>query len=119
MSQPSQPGPVVEGENYSMQCDIVHVAPVKNFSVVWHKGNEILYDETFDEPSVLPVNKSSVLKRVAHRDDNGSPIWCEAKMNFWPKARNLPMLHSKAQEVIVLCKFSWYLNLTVTVAGFA
>lgn len=105
MSEPSQTGPLVEGENYRMQCDIVNVAPVRNLSVHWHKGNEVFYTETFNESSVYPVNKSSVLDLTAHRDDNGTQIWCEAKLNFWPTGPNVPSIQSQSHEPNVLCKF--------------
>ncbi|XP_044038551.1 hemicentin-2-like [Siniperca chuatsi] len=102
MSHLSQMGPMVEGKKYHMQCDIVNVAPVSNLSVNWHKGNKLFYTETFDEPSRFPINKSSVLNMIAHRDDNGIHIWCEAKLNFWPTVPNLPTIQSKSREMTVL-----------------
>ncbi|XP_070703581.1 hemicentin-1 [Pempheris klunzingeri] len=102
LSPPSQMGPLVEGQKYRMQCDIVDVAPVRNLSVYWHKGNEIFHSDTFDETTLLPVNKSSIFDWTAHRDDNGSQIWCEAKLNFEPEVPNLPSNLSKSQELIVL-----------------
>ncbi|XP_070779077.1 vascular cell adhesion protein 1 [Enoplosus armatus] len=102
MSHLSPMGPVAEGEKYRVQCDIVNVAPVSSLSVNWHKGDNIFYTETFEESSLSPVNKSSVCNLTAHRDDNGSPIWCEAKLNLLPTVPNLPTIQSKSHEVIVL-----------------
>lgn len=108
MSELSQTGPLVEGKNYGMQCDIVNVAPLRNLSVNWHKGKEVFYTETFNESGiypVYPVNASSVLNLMAHRDDNGTQIWCEAKLNFWPTGPNVPSTQSQSHEANVLCKF--------------
>lgn len=105
MSQPSQMGPMVEGEKYHMQCDIVNVAPVRNLSVNWHKGNKIIYTEEFDKTSPSPVNTSSVLNLTAQRSDNGTQIWCEAQLKFSPPVPNLHTIQSKSHEVVVLCMF--------------
>ncbi|XP_051243701.1 cell adhesion molecule 3 [Dicentrarchus labrax] len=101
MSPPSEMGPLVEGKKYRMQCDIFNVAPVRNLSVHWHKGNEIVYTETFDESTVTPVNKSSVLRRAAHADDNGTQIWCEATLKFFG-VPDLDPIQSKSHGLIVL-----------------
>ncbi|TDH03057.1 hypothetical protein EPR50_G00159150 [Perca flavescens] len=102
MSQPSQMGPMVEGEKYHMQCDIVNVAPVRNLSVSWHKGNKIIYTEAFDKTSPSPVNTSSVFTLTAQRSDNGTQIWCEAQLEFSPLVPNLHTILSKSHEVVVL-----------------
>ncbi|XP_078125559.1 hemicentin-1 [Sander vitreus] len=99
MSQPSQ---MVEGKKYCMQCDIVNVAPVRNLSVNWHKGNEIIYTEAFDKTSSSPVNTSSVFNLTAERSDNGTQIWCEAQLKFSPPVPNLHTIQSKSHEVVVL-----------------
>lgn len=105
ITQISQMGPMEEGEKYRLQCDIVNVAPARNLSVHWHKGNKIIHTETFDESNPRPVSVSSVYNMTAKGGDNGSQIWCEAELDFSPPVPNLPTVHSKAEEVIVLCKF--------------
>ncbi|XP_030592079.1 intercellular adhesion molecule 1-like [Archocentrus centrarchus] len=93
---------MVEGQQYAIQCDIVNVAPARNLSVLWHKGNKILLSQTFDESRPSPVNKSSVLNVIAHRDDDGAQLWCEAKLNLWPEAQGPPTMPSKSYNVTVL-----------------
>uniref|UniRef100_A0A3Q0RGN4 Ig-like domain-containing protein n=1 Tax=Amphilophus citrinellus TaxID=61819 RepID=A0A3Q0RGN4_AMPCI len=93
---------MVEGQQYAIQCDIVNVAPARNLSVLWHKGNKILFSQTFDESRPSPVNKSSVLTLTAHRDDDGAELWCEAKLNLWPEAQGPPTMPSKSHNVTVL-----------------
>ncbi|XP_045888380.1 hemicentin-2-like isoform X2 [Micropterus dolomieu] len=101
MSHLSQMVPMVEGQTYLMQCDIVNVAPVRNLSVNWHKGNKVFYTQTFDESHLTPVNKTSVYSLTAHRDDNGAQIWCEAKLKFEPTAPNPPAIQSNSHEMNV------------------
>ncbi|XP_039466796.1 cell adhesion molecule 3-like isoform X1 [Oreochromis aureus] len=91
-----------EGQQFAIQCDIVNVAPARNLSVLWHKGNKILNPETFDDSSPSPVSKSSVLTLTAHRDDDGAEIWCEAKLNLWPGEQGPTMMRSKSHRVTVL-----------------
>lgn len=98
-------GPLIEGENYPFQCDILNVAPARNLSVHWRKGNEVFYNETFNDHGVYPVTMKSVVNQTAHRDDNGTRIWCEAILNFWPIGPNLSPIQSEWHEVNVLCKF--------------
>ncbi|XP_056256732.1 hemicentin-2 [Seriola aureovittata] len=102
MHEPSPLGPMVEGTVYQLRCDIANVAPAKILSVYWHKGNKIINTQTFNEPSLSPVNKSSTFDWIAQGDDNGTQIWCEARLNFWPTGPKLPMMQSESHELIVL-----------------
>lgn len=103
----SEPSVLIEGKNYSMQCDIKNVAPAKYLSVHWRKGNRIIHTETFDDDtSATPVNKSSVVNVMAHGDDDGTPIRCEVRLGFWPNAPSLPPIESKSHQVTVLCECS-------------
>uniref|UniRef100_A0A8C3G8N1 Ig-like domain-containing protein n=1 Tax=Cyclopterus lumpus TaxID=8103 RepID=A0A8C3G8N1_CYCLU len=85
ISPPSLEG-LVEGERYSIQCDIVNVAPVSSLSVHWHRGDAIFYTERFDGSSLSPVNKTSVFNLTAQRGDDETRIWCEAQLDFWTPA---------------------------------
>lgn len=88
---------MLEGQEYNVQCSIINVAPVRNLSVQWYKGNKVFHvDNAFDE-TPLPVNKISVTNHVAHRDDDGAQIWCEAKL-----LQDLPPVRSESQKMIVL-----------------
>ncbi|XP_068605860.1 vascular cell adhesion protein 1-like [Brachionichthys hirsutus] len=102
MSPPSPAGPLTEGENYRVQCDVVGVAPISNVSVRWHKGNEVFHTETFDGLSFRPLNETSVCNLTARRDDNGARIWCEAKLDLGALGPNLPSVKSQPHELNVL-----------------
>lgn len=103
ISQPSEIGPLVEGQTYGIRCDIVNVAPVRNLSLYCYKGDDVVFTRTFDDIRVGPVNQSAVVKLMAHRDDHGTEIWCEAKMNFLP-GPDVPSILSQRRELNVLCK---------------
>lgn len=111
----SQAGPLVEGTSYRLLCDILNVAPVGILSVRWHKGSKVFHTETFNKSTVRPDNRSSSVRLLAERDDNGTMIWCEAKLNFGPTGPDIIPTKSQPHEVIVLCKFliAYRLNWTM------
>lgn len=94
--------PLVEGKNYDVQCNVTNVAPVRNLRVSWHKGNKVFYTQTFDDSTVYPVTKSSVISLVAVRNETGTEIWCEAKLVFEPTAPILPSSRSNSVKVQIL-----------------
>lgn len=105
-------GPLVQGQEFQMQCDVFNVAPVNRLSVHWYKGSSRVYTETFSDTTVNPVNKSSVLNLSAHRDDHEQSIWCEAALIFGPGTDTLAS-QSQAYKMEVLCRFlilSYLLN---------
>ncbi|KAM7371810.1 hypothetical protein PAMP_009020 [Pampus punctatissimus] len=109
-------GPMVEGKTYRMQCDIANVAPAKYLYVYWHKGNQIIHTESFEnKSSPSPVTVSSVHNMIVHRDDIGAQIWCEAKLNFGKSGPDLPALESKSDMLHVLCEFLMPSSLCCTV----
>ncbi|KAF7666002.1 hypothetical protein LDENG_00122250 [Lucifuga dentata] len=102
LSQSSEMGPILEGTEHRMQCDIIDVAPVKNLSVIWYKEDEIIHTESDDIVIASPVNLSFVYNLRPQRGDNGTFIWCSAKLDFGPSGPNLPATLSKSREIIVL-----------------
>lgn len=102
LAQPTPVGPLVEGKQYRLRCDIVNVAPADNLSVHWVQGNKIVHLDGSKENGIHPVDKSFVVDLTASRNDNGSQIWCEAKLNFWSGGPNVPPMRSKSYEMTVL-----------------
>lgn len=98
----SENTPMVEGQHYPMKCEVADVAPASHLVVYWHKGEKIFHKETFNDTNLSPVSKTSVLDVIAQRGDDGTPIWCEAKLDFWPALQHSPMMKSKSREVAVL-----------------
>ncbi|XP_062264316.1 cell adhesion molecule 3-like [Platichthys flesus] len=101
MPQLSQPGSMVEGEQRSLKCIVTNVAPARNLSLLFHKGNKIVSTNTFSVASLEPVNVSAVYDLIAHRADNGARIWCEAKLNFLTPGLQDTSKLSAPQELIV------------------
>lgn len=104
MSGPA--GPLVQDQKYEMRCDVFNVAPVNKLSVHWYKGNTNVGTETFGNPTVYPVNTSSVFTLLADRDDHGSLIWCEAAITL-QTGTDRPANRSEAYRMDVLCMFSF------------
>ncbi|XP_028267512.1 angiopoietin-related protein 6 isoform X2 [Parambassis ranga] len=78
-------GPVVEGLQHNLTCDIYNVAPVHKLRVTWYRGKEVVLLETFEHWfSVTPVNVSSTLKVTPNRNDNGNVFRCEADLDLRP-----------------------------------
>ncbi|XP_052407300.1 cell adhesion molecule 4 isoform X23 [Carassius gibelio] len=75
-------GPMIEGEQYQLQCDVHDVAPVQNLTVKWYKGQTLLNQTTFTEDSKTPVNETVTLLIRPDRDDDGAQYWCEAKLDL-------------------------------------
>ncbi|GAA6218120.1 intercellular adhesion molecule 1-like isoform X1 [Lates japonicus] len=119
MFHPSPKGPMVEGKDYPINCDIVDVAPARNLSLCLHNENKILECQSFAQPHLLPGIISSVFDLTAHRNLDGTQIWCEAEQNFSPQGPKLPWIKSKPLEVVVLYPptFNSPTNETLETAG--
>lgn len=105
ISQPSLTAPLVEGETYSLKCDVVNVAPIQNLSVHWYKGEKILRTERFHGSSKAPVNATSVFNLTAQRGDDQTRIRCEAQLDL-DTVPSLPAIKSESRAVIVQCRCS-------------
>lgn len=88
-----------------MRCDVLNVAPVKHLFLHWYKGNTLINTSVFDDPTVRPVNTSAAVTLLAHGDDDGSSIWCEAVMYFYWQGADSPTSRSQAYKMDVLCMF--------------
>ncbi|KAM9392389.1 hemicentin-1 [Pholidichthys leucotaenia] len=98
------PGPMKEGEEHSLTCDILNVAPEK-LKVKWYRGNETVKVEMFNGTRVNPVNVSSTLKVTPMRNYNGSLFRCETELQLGPKGpKILPAAASAPYTAIVLYK---------------
>ncbi|XP_065110441.1 intercellular adhesion molecule 1-like [Paramisgurnus dabryanus] len=95
-------GPMREGSQYDLQCDIVNVAPVKNLTVNWFKGKTEVKTETFNDTIKTPVNKTSTLNITAVRDDDGAQYRCEAELKLGADGpQPPPKVPSKPFQTIV------------------
>ncbi|XP_073670222.1 uncharacterized protein [Paramisgurnus dabryanus] len=101
IKQVNHRGPMIEGSQYELQCDIVNVAHVKSLTVKWFKGEKEVHKNTFNDIIKSPVNKTSTLQITANRSDNGSQYRCEAEKNVEPAAQNGSTLKSTSFTIEV------------------
>ncbi|XP_036423424.1 CD166 antigen-like isoform X2 [Colossoma macropomum] len=83
-------GPMIEGEQYELQCDIQNVAPVEFLTVSWYKGDTLVKNITFTDPIKTPVNLSDTLQISPSRDDDGAQYRCEAELDLGPEGPQPP-----------------------------
>ncbi|XP_033501201.2 vascular cell adhesion protein 1 [Epinephelus lanceolatus] len=77
-------GPMMEGTEYTLKCDILNVAPVQKLKLKWYHNNENVHTEMFSDTSITPVNVSSTLRVTAERGYNGAQFRCEAELHLGP-----------------------------------
>ncbi|XP_073713090.1 cell adhesion molecule 2-like [Misgurnus anguillicaudatus] len=75
-------GPMIEGSQYELQCDIMNVAPCKNLTVKWFKEETEVKTETFDNTTKSSVTATSTLNITANRSDNKAQYRCEAELEL-------------------------------------
>ena len=73
---------MVEGTEYTLKCDAIHVAPVQNLTLTWYRGDETLKTQTFNDTSKVPQNVSSTYKFTAQADDNEALFSCVAELHL-------------------------------------
>ncbi|CAJ1075293.1 intercellular adhesion molecule 5 [Xyrichtys novacula] len=78
------PGPVVEGKDFLLTCNVINVAPVQNLTIKWYQGDKIVNTKTFNATTVTPVNVSSNLSVSAKREYNGLAYTCKAELHLGP-----------------------------------
>ncbi|KAL1278586.1 hypothetical protein QQF64_025259 [Cirrhinus molitorella] len=116
-------GPMIEGNQYELKCDIQNVAPVQDLTVKWYKGQTLLDQTTFNDTSKTPVNETATLLITADRADDGAQYRCEAELDlgdgpqipiisseplsfevhYKPKHSNLTVFIIKNNEVMLNC----------------
>ncbi|XP_059414659.1 cell adhesion molecule 1-like [Carassius carassius] len=75
-------GPMIEGQQYELQCDVHDVAPVQYLTVKWYKGQTLLNQTTFTEDSRTPVNVNTTLLIRPVRADDGAQYRCDAELDL-------------------------------------
>lgn len=108
------PGPMVEGKEYLLNCDIINVAPLEKLRVNWYRGNKTVFTQMFDSNSVTPVSVNSTLRVTPERDYNKALFGCEAELHLGPEGPGfVPAATSSLFLAAVLCEFSTYLYIIV------
>lgn len=85
-------GPMTEGGEYELKCDIQNIAPLHLLTVNWYRGPDLVNTTDFTDLSTkVPVNQSTTLRFSPSRDDDGVQLRCEAKMNLGPEGPQPPL----------------------------
>lgn len=99
-------GPMVEGTEYQLQCDIQNIAPLQNLVVKWYKGNEPLDNVTYSIVSKTPVDVSDTLMISPSRHDDGAQYRCRAELDLGPEGpQPHPTVTSEPLNITVHCEF--------------
>ncbi|XDV12637.1 hypothetical protein PO909_001247 [Leuciscus waleckii] len=98
-------GPMMERNQYELQCDVLNVAPVQDLTVNWYKGQTLVDQTIFTDTIKTPVSKTSKLLIRPDRADDGAQYWCEAKLELGEEGpRPPPTAPSKTLNVEVYYK---------------
>ncbi|XP_036825833.1 intercellular adhesion molecule 1 isoform X4 [Oncorhynchus mykiss] len=91
----SHSGPMMEGKEYQLQCDIQNIAPLQNLVVRWYKGNETIETQTFNDSTKELVNMSSTITITHKRYEGEVEYRCEAELDLGPEGPKPSALSSK------------------------
>nr|XP_046172019.1 intercellular adhesion molecule 1-like isoform X3 [Oncorhynchus gorbuscha] len=97
----SHSGPMMEGKEYQLQCDIQNIAPLQNLVVRWYKGNETIETQTFNDSTKELVNMSSTITITHKRYEGEVEYRCEAELDLGPEGPKPTALSSKPLNVTV------------------
>lgn len=99
-------GPMVEGREYQLLCEVQNIAPVQYLTLRWYRGQTEVYNHTFSELSpATPVQVSSTLLINPGRVEDGAPYRCEATLELGPEGpQPPPKVKSEPLSITVHCK---------------
>ncbi|KAI5091537.1 intercellular adhesion molecule 5 precursor [Silurus meridionalis] len=83
-------GPMIEGNQYELQCEVQNVAPVRLLNVNWYKGQQLVKTDSFTNETKTPVSKTMTLQVSPQRGDDGVQYRCEAELELGPEGPQPP-----------------------------
>ncbi|XP_054463675.1 vascular cell adhesion protein 1-like [Anoplopoma fimbria] len=96
------PGPMVEGREYRLNCFITNVAPLEKLKLIWYRGDETMLSRVFSNTTKTPTNVSFDLKVTPNRADNRAHFRCAAELHLGPNGPALvPTVTSSPYEAVV------------------
>uniref|UniRef100_A0A3Q1KAG8 Ig-like domain-containing protein n=1 Tax=Anabas testudineus TaxID=64144 RepID=A0A3Q1KAG8_ANATE len=98
-------GVMVEGEQHKLQCDIINVAPVQDFTVRWSKDDITIKTTSFTKEDKTPANFSSFLPVSVSREKDEVQYSCEAELDLGPKGPE-PVPTATSEPYIAVVHFA-------------
>ncbi|XP_064170240.1 hemicentin-1-like isoform X2 [Anguilla rostrata] len=97
-------GPMLEGEQYQLQCEVQNIAPVQYLTVKWYKGETLETQTSYDALTKTPVNVSSTLLITPTSADDGAQYSCVAELELGPEGPQPPPSY-KSDPLNITVKF--------------
>lgn len=112
-------GPMVEGKEYQLLCEVQNIAPVQYLTLRWYRGQTEVYNHSFsDLTSSSPVQVSSILVITPTKAENGAQYRCVAVLGLGPEGPHPPpTVTSEPLNASVYCK-SWSCSQSVREISF-
>lgn len=103
-------GPMVEGKEYQLLCEVQNIAPVQYLTLRWYRGQTEVYNHSFsDLTSSTPVQVSSILVITPTKAENGAQYRCVAVLELGPEGpQPPPTVASEPLNASVYCKSQRY-----------
>ncbi|XP_037544498.1 hemicentin-2 [Nematolebias whitei] len=84
-------GPMVEGKEYQLLCEVQNIAPVQFLTLRWYRGQTEVYKHSFsDLTSSSPVQVSSTLVITPTKAENDAEYKCVAELELGPEGPQPP-----------------------------
>ncbi|XP_062243701.1 B-cell receptor CD22-like [Platichthys flesus] len=90
-------GPLFESRNYTLQCEVQNVAPIRSVHVTFFRGQtELGQKRPLSKPQEKPVTEVFSLSISTTEEDDGAQYWCQVKLELGPDGpQTPPMVASK------------------------
>ncbi|XP_018610240.1 intercellular adhesion molecule 5-like [Scleropages formosus] len=108
ISSLNQTGPMQEGRQYQLQCEVHNIAPVQYLNLRWFREQTEVYNHTFsDLTPASPVQVSSTLLITPRRADDGAQYRCVAELDLGPEGPQ-PPLNMTSEPLSITVQYAPY-----------